>query len=123
MAKIVGYNGKVNFNATDYDIKSWTLDYSADMLEDTDTGDSGNRSYIAGLKGATGNFVIDYDNTQTPLTPGTSGTIKLYLDYSGTKYYQGTAIINSLSANVSVDGIETITYNFTISGALSYQTT
>ena len=52
MAEISGKAGEVQVaGATVAGIKSWSVDYVADALETTDFGDSGHRTYIAGLDG------------------------------------------------------------------------
>jgi len=124
MAKITGSDGDVKFNGTTYSVKNWSIDWSIDMLDDTDTGDSGNRSFIAGLTGATGTFDYEWDSGSAPLTPGaTNAELDLYLDAANTKYIKiASAYINSTSISSSVDAITTITYSFTATGAVTYET-
>jgi len=119
MAKVAGHTGKVNIDGAITDIKSWTLDWVVDQLDTTDMDSSGNKEIITGLSGGSGTILIDWDSTVTPKTPGTSITsLKLYLN--ATKYYHGAGYITGVHSSVSVDGLDQITYDFTLTGAIAF---
>lgn len=126
MGKLTGVDGYVVFGTT-YHIKNWTLNWTRDMLEDTDTADSGNKSYVAGLQGATGTFVYDWDTSDTPLTPGaTNAELDLYLDSTtgSIKYIKlTTAMINQTSISPAVGTLISITYSFTATSGIAFTTT
>ena len=124
---IAGKDGKVmiGINAV-ADIKSWSLDISHDMLEDTAMGDS-SKTFISGLlessATADGTWVISTDTNgqtalQTAFLAGTSVSIKLHVDT--THYYSGTAYISSLSVENDVADLVTVSLEFQGSGAISY---
>ena len=127
MAEISGYTGKMNFgsavvsDATN-NIHAWTLDINCDALETTDFADSGNRTYIRGLKGwtATCEGYIDTSagGTVNSADIGSSATLSLYVN--ATKYYNGTALLTGASLNTAADGVETSSFSFQGSGALAY---
>jgi len=129
MAKATGSASKVTLinstaGETIYYVRSWTCDWVGDMLDDTDTADSGNKSAIVGLRGATGSFEWHWDGSTAPLIPGSStDTAEIQLYLTGTIHISlTTALINTVSFSPMVDGIITITYSFTSTGAVSYQT-
>ena len=124
MAEIAGYGGKVIWTgiASDvsYNVRAWALDVVVDPLEVTTFADSGNRTYIRGLKGWSGTVDLYTDDTkQTDVADvGTSAAISLYLN--GTHYYSGTALCTGFHPATNVDGVVEGSLDFTGSGLLSY---
>ncbi len=116
MAEVAGYGGSITYTNLTAGVKSWTVDYVADMLETTDFGDSGKRTYAAGLSGWTATAEVNWDAANTA-APGDSASLTLTADTGDT--YVGTALIASMSVGVSVDGLNTATYSFQGSGALT----
>jgi len=122
MAEISGKAGEVTIDGTTVaGIKEWTLDISADALETTDLGDSGHRTYIAGLDGWSGSFTGPRDGTEAA-SIGSSVSLVLKLSQTSGQQYSGTAIITGIHPSVSVDGVAMITYDFQGTGALTAPT-
>jgi len=125
MAEIAGYTGKMSFStnvisdATN-NINAWSLDITCDALDVTTFVDSGNHTFIRGLKGwtATAEGFVDSSQVSQFADLGTSATLALYVN--ATNYYSGTALLTGASPSVSTDGVETISFSFQGSGALAY---
>ena len=129
---VAGKNGKVVIgeSATKkvVGIKNWSLELSLDTLETTALGDDW-KNYITGLKewsaSSEGDYEVPVDADgqqalQDAFLNGTTVTVKLYVD--GTNYYKGEAFINSLSIEVPVDDVVSISIEFTGTGALTFET-
>ncbi len=119
MAHLAGTGGNVLAAATATGIKTWTLDYTSDMLETTDFADAGVKSYIVGCSGYSGSF--EGYKEGAPQTLGGSVTLKLY--ESATAYWSSaatSAIITGVHPSVSFDGVVSVSYDFQGSGALSH---
>ena len=108
-------------------IKSWSLELSLDTLETTALGDDW-KNYITGLKewsaSSEGDYEVPVDEegqaaSQSAFLNGTTVVVKLYVD--GKNYYMGEAYINSLSIEVPVDDVVSISIEFTGTGALSFE--
>ena len=117
MAEIAGYTGKFTFGTSTisdvkHNILSWSADITCDALETTGFADGGQRCYIRGLRGwtATVEGLVDATNSIAGTVPGTTAALKLYINAD--KYYAGDAICTGASPNVSVDGVETISFTF-----------
>ena len=111
MATHTGGEGtvKVGSNAI-AEIRSYSLEVTADTLEDTSMGDS-SRTYKPSLKSFTGTVDVFWDETDTTgqgaLTNGTEITLTVYPegDASGDTYYSGSAIVTGTSVTASFDGM------------------
>jgi len=111
MAQISGKAGDVSVGGASVGgIKSWTIDYVADVLETTDFADSGLRTYIAGLSGWSGSFEGFKDGAPTAI----GSEIALILEEStdATQRYTGQAILTGSHETVSADGVVSISYDF-----------
>ena len=103
-------------------VRSWSLSSSVETLEVTDLGDEA-RSYIPGLKSATGSASLIYhdDNTEISdvlddcITTGTPGLAKLELIW-GTKKLEFNAYITSANITCSVGEVMSADISFTMSG-------
>jgi hypothetical protein len=121
MAHILGSNGSVLATATATGIKSWTLDYTQELIDSTDFADAGVRSYIMGVKDWGGSFEGYKDGV--PLSLSTAGlTIQLRESTTTGAVYTGTGYITGFHANVAWDGIVTYSYDFVGVGTLSIAT-
>jgi len=127
MAELRGYGGQVDWETIidsdlSYNVHSWSLDVSADALDVTNFDSTGWRKQLSGLKGWTGTIEAyipsDVSLRFQPSDVGSEATLKLYVD--STHYYYGKAICTGVSPSVSVDGVETQTFNFTGSSDLFY---
>lgn len=107
------------------EIREWTATVEQNLPETTAFGDSW-REYTPGLRGVTGSFqgwTDGADATQTTLRSmiiGGSAATSLRL-YDGTaKYLSGSAFVASWEPAQSVDGVATVSFNFTGTGAWTY---
>ena len=128
MATHTGSEGtvKVGSNAI-AEIRSFSIEESADTLEDTSMGDTA-RTYKSSLTTYTGTVDVLWDETDTngqgALTIGAEVTLNLYPegDTSGDTYYTGTAIVTGRTINSSYDGLVEMSISVQGSGALSETT-
>ena len=116
MAHVAGKAGQVDTGSAVSGIKSWTLDYTVDMLETTDFADAGVKTFVAGGSGWSGTFEGYKDGV--PQTIGASITLKLYEVAAGA-YWTGAAFITGVSSSAATDGIVSYSYTFQGTGALT----
>ena len=127
MATHTGSEGTIKVGSTTVgELRSYTLDQSADTIEDTSMGDAV-RTYKAGLKAWSGSASLFFDETdagQTALALGTEIALKVYPEgaSSGDKYYYGQAIITGSNISASFDGMVEAEVTFTGTGALTLGT-
>ena len=115
MAHLAGKAGQVDAatGVAVAGIKSWTLDYTADVLETTDFADIGVKSYIIGGSGWSGSFEGFKDAAPLGLTTGgTAIDLKLWEETGAAKSWSGKAWITGIHTNTSNDGIVTYAYDF-----------
>jgi hypothetical protein len=91
-------------------IKSWSLDYTVDMLDTTDFGDSGVRTFIPGASTWSGTFEGYKDGV--PLSIGSQYGIELAESATATQTWAGNVIITAVHPTTSFDGIVSYSYNF-----------
>ena len=125
MATHTGSAGLVKVGSnTAAEIRSFTLDTSAEVLEDTTLGDT-SRTYQIGKKGATVSVECWWDETATngqiAMAEGSQVALNLYPEGadSGDYYFSGTYIITGSSVSVPTDGIIEATFTATMTGALT----
>ena len=122
MAVISGRYGSVTFSGGETTIKSWSLNYIADLYDSTNFDDStGGKSYVSGFTGWSGSFEGFYSTGNTAV-PGSTGSITLKSSTGTVGVWKGNAIITGMDVNVAVDGLVTQTYNFQGTGALATST-
>ena len=128
MATHTGSEGTVKVGANAIaEIRSFSIEESADTLEDTTMGDTA-RTYKSSLTNYTGTVDVLWDETDTTgqgaLTIGASVTLNLYPegDASGDTYYTGTAIVTGRTINSSFDGLVEMSISVQGSGALTQTT-
>lgn len=128
MATHTGSEGTVKVGANAIaEIRSFSIEESADTLEDTTMGDTA-RTYKPSLTTYTGTVDVLWDETDTTgqgaLTIGASVTLNLYPegDTSGDVYYTGTAIVTGRTINSSFDGLVEMSISVQGSGALTQTT-
>jgi hypothetical protein len=97
-------------------IKSWTLDYTAELLETTDFADDGLKSFMVGSTAWQGSFEGYKDGV--PLAIGSE--VILVFGESATAYnnWIGKAVVTGAHPNVSIDGLVTYSYDYFGTGAL-----
>ena len=125
---ISGKGGNVKVGAvTVAEVKNWKLDIEADMLESSNFGTAGWKTFVAGLKSWGGSFELEWkvstDTTgqkalQDALLGGTS--VALTLDVNGTNNYSGTAFMKKEGLETPVDGIVTGSFDYQGTAALTY---
>ena len=128
MATHAGSEGtvKVGSNAI-AEIRSFSLEETADTLEDTAMGDTA-RTYKSSLTTFTGSVDVFWDETDTSgqgaLTIGASVTLNVYPegDASGDTYYSGSAIVTGVTRSSSFDGLVEASITVQGSGALTATT-
>jgi hypothetical protein len=128
MATHAGSEGtvKVGSNAI-AEIRSFSLEETADTLEDTSMGDTA-RTYKSSLTTFTGSVDVFWDETDTSgqgaLTIGASVTLNVYPegDTAGDTYYSGSAIVTGITRSSSFDGLVEASITVQGSGALTATT-
>ena len=125
MATHTGSSGVVKVGTnTIAEVRSFTLDTTAELLEDTTLTDT-SKSFQVGKKGATASVECFWDETdsngQIAIAEGSSVALNLYPEgaTSGDYYYSGTYLITANSVSVPTDGIVEATFSATLTGALT----
>jgi len=128
MATHAGSEGTVKVGSDAIaEIRSFSIEESADTLEDTSMGDSA-RTYKPSLTTYTGTIDVLWDEEDTAgqgaLTIGAEVTLSLYPegDTSGDTYLSGSAIVTGRSVNSSYDGLVEMSISVQGSGALTQAT-
>jgi len=127
MATHTGSEGTIKVSSTTVgELRSYSLEQTADTIEDTSMGDS-TRTYKSALKGWSGSASLFFDEAdagQLLLVLGTSIALKVYPEgaSSGDKYYYGDAIITGSNISASFDGMVEAEVTFTGTGALTLGT-
>ncbi len=95
-------------------IKSWTLDYTVDMLDTTDFADgaatNNARTFIPGLSSWSGTFEGVKDGA--PLTLFSQVGLELAESTTVTQMWLGNVVIMGIHPNVATDGLVTYTYDY-----------
>lgn len=125
MATHTGSEGTVKVGANAVaEIRSYSLEETADTTEDTTMGDS-YRTHKTTLKSWTGSIDVYWDETDTTgqgaLTVGSEVTANFYPEgaTTGDAYMTGTAIVTSKTVTASFDGMIESSINLQGTGALS----
>ena len=109
------------------EIRSYSIEESADTLEDTSMGDSA-KTYKASLTSFSGSLDVFWDETDTngqgALSIGAEVTLNFYPegDTSGDTYYTGSAIVTGVSRTASYDGLVEASISVQGNGALTEST-
>lgn len=128
MAIHKGSEGTVKVGSNDIlEIRSYSIEETADTLEDTTMGDSA-RTYLPSLTSWSGSVDVFWDETDTTgqgaLTIGAVAVVNFYLegDTSGDTYYTGSAIVTGISRSASFDGLVEASISIQGTGALTSAT-
>ncbi len=109
------------------EVRSFTLDTTAEILEDTALTDTA-KTFQVGKKGATASIECFWDETDTngqiALAEGSSVAMDLFPEGADSSdyYYSGTWLVTATSVSVPTDGIIEATFSATLTGALSRST-
>jgi len=122
-----GKNGTLTYNGNSVaKVSNWSFSSSVDTLETTAISDF-DRSYVPGLRQATGSATIFYyDDAPKPLLEriintsaiSESDILSLKLGWGG-KYVQGNVIITSGELNCAVGEVMQATVQFQFTGAVT----
>ena len=128
MATHKGSEGIVKVGANSVaEIRSYSIEESADTLEDTSMGDSA-RTYKPSLTSFSGSLDVFWDETDTSgqgaLSIGSEVTLNVYPegDTAGDTYYSGSAIVTGVSRTGSFDGLVEASISVQGNGALTETT-
>ena len=109
------------------EIRSYSIEESADTLEDTSMGDSA-RTYKPSLTSFSGSLDVFWDETDTSgqgaLSIGSEVTLNVYPegDTAGDTNYTGSAIVTGVSRSESFDGLVEASISVQGNGALTSTT-
>ena len=125
MANHTGVSGLVKVGTnTVAEVRSFTLNTTAELLEDTALTDTA-KTYQIGKKGATASIECFWDETDTngqiAIAEGNQVTMTLYPEGADASdyYYGGTWIVTGNSVSTPTDGIIEATFDGTLTGALT----
>lgn len=128
MATHTGSEGTVKVGSdTIAEIRSFSIEESADTLEDTSMGDSA-RTYKPSLTTFTATIDVLWDEADTAgqgaLTNGSEVTFSVYPegDTTGDVYLTGAGIVTGRSVSSSYDGLVEMSISLQGSGALTTTT-
>ena len=128
MATHLGKEGTVQVGSNAIgEIRSFSIDESIDVVEDTSMGDS-SKTYLASIKDFSGSVDVLYDeadtNGQTALSVGSSVTLNFAPEgtTSGDVKLTGTAIVTGKSVSSSFDGLVESTITVQGTGGLTTTT-
>lgn len=127
MAVLTGSTGALRYdNKKVAKVRSWSLTISKDALEDTCLG-SYDRSYIQGLRGATGSAVLLYDPGDVPgkellnsiFENDTSGKpCDFVFNSPQSGQFECSAFLTSVAPTVSVGDVQAVNVSFQVSGPI-----
>ena len=128
MSNHTGSEGTVKIGTdTLAEIKSFSIEESADTIEDTTLGDTA-RTFKSGLTGWSGSLECFWDETDTngqgALTVGAEVTLNVYPEGAAStdKYFTGSGIVTGISRQASLDGMVEASFSFQGNGALTLGT-
>ena len=124
MAVQTGVNGELLINGTTVaKCRSFSLTKQRDAIEVTPLGDEW-RTYVSGLKGATGSASLYYDNSDAGtklllgnLTNDAEHTVTFVFNRGGSEEWACKGFITSVGASVSVGEAQTCEVSFQVTGS------
>jgi len=106
-------------------ITNLTLDIARDVLETTGIGRR-DRTYIPGMRSATGSGTLYYDSSDSGVTTimnhilnDDESLLGIRLAFANDTIISGNAVISSVGPAVSVGAVTTVSIAFTFSGKLA----
>ncbi len=121
MAILKGKDGTVSIGGSSVgDVSSWSVSIETDTLETTAMGTAGWKTHVGSLQSWSGSVELYLaDNASVSgYTAGTDAAVVLTDGTSGNTY-TGTAIVTSVSVDVGVADLVTMTLDLTGDGALA----
>lgn len=127
MAVLTGSTGALRYNNNKVaKVRSWSMTINKDALEDTCLG-TYDRSYVQGLRGATGSATLLYDPEDTAGT----GLLNSIFDNSSAGdpcefvfndpvggAFKCSAFLTTINPSVSVGDVQAVSVNFQITGPI-----
>tara|TARA_R100000315_G_C5101853_1_gene58386 strand:+ start:120 stop:506 length:387 start_codon:yes stop_codon:yes gene_type:complete len=116
-----------NFDITGLDstvvVRNAAIEIARDVLETTDLGSS-TRTYVTGLRGATGNATLLYENSllddvYAKINTDSQGSITATLTLNTGKTIAGSVLITGIGSTVTVGDITSTNVAFQFSGGLT----
>ena len=132
MATYTGENGAVKIGADSAgeaaiaEVRSWTVEHTKDVIEDTVMGDAA-RTYKSGLHQFTGTMEVVYDSGHTAASdafrPDVDSAlyIEFYPNSSAGEKFTGQVIVTSVSRTASYDDLVTASVSFQGTGPLDIE--
>ena len=135
MATFTGENGAVYIGGSSggeaavAEVRSWTVEHTKDVVEDTVMGNEA-RTYKAGLHQFSGSMEVVYDSTHSgdatygdAFRPDMDDAlyVEFYPNTTSGEKYTGQVLVTSVSRSASYDDLITATVNFQGTGVLDIQ--
>lgn len=128
MAVLTGKNGALKWDGSPVGkVRSWSLDISRDALETTSLS-AHDRTYVSGVRGATGSADIMYDPTEPGVTglfnsifdnaEDSSRSVEFLLNSLTGEGMTCSALITGVSPSVSVGDVQACSVSFQVSGPI-----
>lgn len=120
-----------NFSITGLDstvvVRDASVDISRDTLETTNLGDS-SRTYVTGLRGASGSATLLYENSllddvYAKINTDSQGAITATLTLTTGKTISGSVLITNVGSTVTVGDVTSTNVAFTFTGDLTISST
>jgi hypothetical protein len=108
-------------------VRNATIDIARDVLETTNLGES-SRTYVTGLRGATGNATLLYENSllddiYAKINTDSQGSITATLTLNTGKTIAGSVLITNVGSTVTVGDVTSTNVAFQFSGDLTISST
>jgi len=108
-------------------VRDASVDISRDTLETTNLGDS-SRTYVTGLRGASGSATLLYENSllddvYAKINTDSQGAITATLTLTIGKTISGSVLITSVGSTVTVGDVTSTNVAFTFTGDLTISST
>ena len=132
MATYTGENGTVKLGDDSAgevaiaEVRSWTVEHTKDVIEDTVMGDSA-RTYKSGLHQFTGSMEVVYDDGHTAASdafrPDNDGDlfVEFFPSTSSGEKFSGKVIVTSVSRSASYDDLITCSVSFQGTGPMGIE--
>lgn len=127
MAVLTGAQGALKYEGrTVAKCRSWSLTINRDALEDTCIG-TDDRTYVKGLRGASGNATVLYDPSDTNGTAllnsifdnAASDDVQFVFNDPAGSSFSCTALLTTVNPSVSVGDVQAVSLSFQVSGPIN----
>ena len=121
MARVVGYGGDVDVGGSVAGIRSWSIDYVANVADTSGFDTDQPKTFLATQTEWSGSFEGPKDGA--PLGIGTVVAAEFKESAVATQKWTGNIIITAVRPTTPVDGIVQYSYDFQGTGTLTVATT